>query len=118
MSKETKIFLIRFSLFLGFLYGGAFLFMMIEEEATKEQIEKNKAELEILKNITMDKYNMTDDEFGILVNKLKTTAYANLPEWSFENATSFTLQLLTTIGMQWLWFSKPLYRLCRLYTSW
>lgn len=72
VSKETKIFLIRFSLFLGFLYGGAFLFMMIEEEATKEQIEKNKAELEILKNITMDKYNMTDDEFGILVNKLKT----------------------------------------------
>lgn len=72
--------------------------MAIEREATKKQIEENKIHKEILKNITMSDYNMTEDQFTKLVNELKPLSCSNLPEWSYEHATSFTLQLLTTIG--------------------
>ena len=72
--------------------------MEIEREATEKQIDENKVHMEILKNITMSDYNMTEDQFTKLINELKQLSCSNLPEWSYEHATSYALQLLTTIG--------------------
>ena len=80
------------------MHAGAFVFMMIEQEATEKQIDENKIRMEILKNITTTKYNMTDQQFNKLIDALKPSLCSNLPEWSYEHANSFTLQLLTTIG--------------------
>lgn len=106
VSKETKVLLLRLFLFNCYMYAGVFVFMAIEGEPAKKQIEENKAGMESLKNITMAKYNMTEDEFIKLVNKLKTLACANVPEWNYDHAISFTVQLLTTIGMYWIRFLK------------
>ncbi|XP_078375764.1 two pore potassium channel protein sup-9-like [Oculina patagonica] len=72
--------------------------MTIEREPTKRQSEENKIDMEILRNITMTEYNMTEDQFTKLVDALKPLSCSNLPDWSYEHATSFTVQLLTTIG--------------------
>ena len=72
--------------------------MVLEREATEKQIDENKLRMEILKNITTYEYNMTDHQFTELVDALKPMFCSNLPEWSYEHANSFTLQLLTTIG--------------------
>ena len=80
------------------MYAGAFVFIAIEREATEKQIEENKKHMEILKNITMSEYNMTEDQFTKLINELKPLSCSNLLEWNYEHATSFALQLLTTIG--------------------
>lgn len=72
--------------------------MMIERQATEKQMDETKIRLEILKNITTSEYNMTEDQFTKLIDALKPLFCSNLPEWSYEHATSFTLQLLTTIG--------------------
>lgn len=81
------------------MYVGAFVFMTIEREPTKKQSEENKIEMEILKNIAIAEYNMTEDQFTKLVDVLRPLSCSNLPDWSYEHATSFTLQLLTTIGL-------------------
>lgn len=73
--------------------------MIIEREATDKQIDENKIRMEILKNNTTYEYNMTDHQFNKLIDALKPLFCSNLPEWSYEHANSFTLQLLTTIGM-------------------
>lgn len=98
ISTESKVFCLRLFFLLSYMYAGAFVFMAIEREATKMQIEENKIHMEILKNITMSEHNMTEDQFTKLVNELKPLSCSNLPEWSYEHATSFALQLLTTIG--------------------
>ena len=98
ISKESKVLWLRVFLFLSYMYAGAFLFMMIERRATEKQIVKNKMRMKILKNITTSEYNMTEDQFTKLIHALKPLLCSNLPEWSYEHATSFTLQLLTTIG--------------------
>lgn len=82
--------------------------MVIEREATEKQIDDNKIHMEILKNITMSEYNMTENQFTKLVNALKALSCSNFPEWSYEHATSFTLQLLTTIGRCLVRFSVQL----------
>lgn len=73
--------------------------MIIEREATDKQIDENKIRMEILKKNTTSEYNMTDHQFNKLIVALKPLFCSNLPEWSYEHANSFTLQLLTTIGM-------------------
>lgn len=97
--KETKVFCIRLFLFFCYLYVGASVFMTIEREPTKKQSEKNEIDMEIVKKITTTEFNMTEDEFTKLVDALKPLSCSNLPDWSYGHATSFTLQLLTTIGM-------------------
>jgi len=72
--------------------------MMIERQATEKQMDENKLRMEILKNITTSEYNMTEDQFTKLIDALKPSFCSSLPEWSYDHATSFTLQLLTTIG--------------------
>ncbi len=99
ISKDTKVLFIRMFLFLCYLYVGAFVFMTIEREPAKKQSDQNEIDMGVLKNVTMAEYNMTENQFTKLVDELKPLSCSNLPDWNYEHATSFTLQLLTTIGM-------------------
>ncbi len=92
ISKDTKVLFIRLFLFLCYLYVGAFVFMTIEQEPTKKQIDQNELDMEILKKITRTEYNLTEDQFAKLVDALKPLSCSSLPDWSYEHATSFTLQ--------------------------
>lgn len=98
ISKESKVLWFRVFLFLSYMHAGAFVFMLIERQATEKQMDGNKIRMEILKNSTTSKYNMTEDQFAKLIDALKPSLCSSLPEWSYNHATSFTLQLLTTIG--------------------
>ena len=80
------------------MYIGALLFMKIEQEPAKKRKDENKRHLEILKKSATTRYNMTAQQFMEIVNELKPLSCSNTPGWNYEQATSFTLQLLTTIG--------------------
>ena len=72
--------------------------MKIEQEPARRQSDENGMKMEILKKRTTAEYNMTERQFTELVNELKPLLCSNVPKWSYDQATSFTLQLLTTIG--------------------
>ena len=72
--------------------------MKIEQTPAKIQNDENRRQIEILKKRAMAKYNMTEQQFVEIVEALKPLSCSSIPEWSYDQATSFTVQLLTTIG--------------------
>lgn len=81
-------------------YGmiGAFAFMKIEHKPAKTQNEENPRKINTLKKDFTAKHNMTEEQFFALVDAVRVLSCSNVPEWSYDQATSFIMQLLTTIG--------------------
>ena len=72
--------------------------MKIEQKPAKIQNDENRRQMEILNKRAMAEYNMTEQQFVEIVEALKPLSCSRIPEWTYDQATSFTVQLLTTIG--------------------
>lgn len=96
MDKETKVCLIRVVVFIVYLHIGALVFMITEGKAPSEG--NAKEIIRTLQKKIIKKYNMTESEFKHLVEEIKAGCSGEPLEWTFPLSTSFTFQLLTTIG--------------------
>lgn len=72
--------------------------MKIERKPAKIQNDEKRRQIEIIKKGAMAEYNMTEQQFVEIAEVLKPLSCSSIPEWSYDQATSFTVQLLTTIG--------------------
>ena len=54
--------------------------------------------VEILKKNVTNKINMTEGQFVELATMLQLLNCSRIPQWNYDEAVSFTMQLLTTIG--------------------
>lgn len=99
--QGTKLkLLILFLSWILFIIIGAFIFQAIEgsnDNATGNS--EVKLLEEIKKNVTAT-FNMTESEFDNFVQQIQSAASSSEKgnEWTFTNAMSFIVQLLTTIG--------------------
>lgn len=98
LSKNAKVLLYRLISLLCYIFIGALVFMKIEQKPAKIQNDENRRQMEILKKRAMAEYNMTEQQFVEILEALKPLSCSSFPEWTYDQATSFTVQLLTTTG--------------------
>lgn len=72
--------------------------MVIEQEPAKKESDNILKKIEILKKNVTTKFNMTEGQFIELATMLQQLNCSRIPQWNYDEAVSFTMQLLTTIG--------------------
>ena len=98
IKTETKVLLLRLFLSIFYMHGGGLLFMAIEQEPAKKESDDILRKIDILKKNATTKFNMTEGQFVELATMLQLLNCSRIPRWNYDEAVSFTMQLLTTIG--------------------
>ena len=81
-------------------------------EGDSGSTEKSNAGLRLkkLKEDVTKNYNMSEDEFDVLVWQIQQVNSSSAgPEWNYRNTLSFIIQLLTTIGKNATILTKNMY---------
>ena len=97
MSGKVYKLLFLFLTWIVYITIGVFIFKAVEGDSEIDTETSNTEHLERLKKDVTTKYNMSEDEFDNIAHNIAHSSSAG-PEWSYENALSFIIQLLTTIG--------------------
>ena len=72
--------------------------MAIEQEPAKKESDDILRKIDILKKNATTKFNMTEGQFVELATMLQLLNCSRIPQWNYDEAVSFRMQLLTTIG--------------------
>lgn len=90
--------LLRIVLFYAYGYFGGWIFTLIEKKEESGSVKMERM-LQELKNHMRMKYNMTDGDFNVVVEKAsQATAAGDEIDWTFFNSCGFTFAAITTIG--------------------
>ena len=110
MSGKVYKLLFLFLTWIVYITIGVFIFKAVEGDSEIDTETSNTEHLERLKKDVTTKYNMSivsttnydmsEDEFDNIALQIQQAGDLSSagPEWSYENALSFIIQLLTTIG--------------------
>lgn len=110
MPEKAYKLLVLFLTWLIYIIIGVFMFKAVEGDSGS--IEKSNAGLRLkkLKEDVTKNYNMSEDEFDVLVWQIQLVNSSSAePEWNYRNTLSFIIQLLTTIGKNATILTKNIY---------
>ena len=94
ISAETKLFMLRLTLFIVYLAVGAAVFQALESDYQHSDLEKLRA----LRENILSKYNISKKDEDILINHYKVAARHMYGSWTYGNSFVFASTTLTTIG--------------------
>ena len=115
MSGKFYKLLFLFLTWIVYITIGVFIFKAVEGDSETDTETSNTEHLERLKKDVTTKYNMSEDEFDNIARQIQQAGDSSSagPEWSYENALSFIIQLLTTIGEN----ARTIFRVLAYYIS-
>ena len=97
MKLLVKKALFRVTVFLAWVLGGAWLFLLVEYKEEDDRKAKELIMTELYHNMST-KYNMTMIEFTNLAYTIHDALTLPKSQWYYANAVGFALQTVTTIG--------------------
>ena len=97
MKPLVKKALFRVTVFLVWVLGGAWFFLLVEYKEEDDRKAKEMIMTELYHNMST-KYNMTMMEFTNLAYTIHDALTLPKRQWYYANAVGFALQTVTTIG--------------------
>ena len=96
MKPSTKKVLFRLAWLLVWVFGGAWLFTLIEEKEYDDRSVKE--QMKELHRSRSSELNMTFAEFENLSDAVSKILTASGKRWTYKNAVEFAFHTVTTIG--------------------